>query len=78
MVMNGPEEVEPLSDDKRDIDVEMCTNFRAVAFSTAARPWLDNANATQDEMHVGDIGAQAVRRILPRSERRITNVAIGG
>lgn len=73
LVTGGPAEVEPLDSDRRDIIVAPCTNFREIAFSPAARPWLENANVTQDQMHLGDKAAQIVRRNSPPSVRTVAH-----
>lgn len=75
MVVDGPSEVEPLDADRRDIVVQPCVNFREIVFSEAARPWLEKANTTQDEMHSGDVIAQTIRQVVPRTDRRVTKAA---
>lgn len=75
MVMDGPTEVEPLDADRRDIVVHPCANFREIVFSEAARPWLEKANTTQDEMHSGDVIAQTIRQIVPPTDRRVSKAA---
>ncbi len=75
MVVDGPTEVEPLDADRRDIVVQPCVNFREIVFSEAARPWLEKASTTQDEMHSGDVIAQTIRQVVPRTDRRVSKAA---
>jgi hypothetical protein len=62
MVMDGPEVVEPLSRDRTDIVVQVCTNFRELVFAPAAGPWLEKMNQVQERAYEGIVAAQTVRR----------------
>jgi hypothetical protein len=59
-VVDGPDVVEPLNDQRRDIVAEVCANFRELVLSEPAARWLANANEVQDQLHSGDQGAPAV------------------
>ncbi len=77
MIVDGPDVVEPLSSERADLVIAPCTNFRELVFSDRAGHWLAAANATQDEMHLGDQVAQVLRAALPQRRLRGQVVELG-
>jgi hypothetical protein len=65
-VTDGPEVVEPLTAERRDIVVEPCSNFRELAFADAARAPVASLAALYDRLHVGDQAAQRELVSAPR------------
>jgi hypothetical protein len=59
-VMDGPDAIEPLTAERKDIGLVACTNFRELVYSEAARPWLSKVNAAYEQLHAGQIAAQRV------------------